>query len=294
VVVKRTVEKARLDDIFAGRHFDFVKIDTQGSELDVILGGEVVLARADYILVEVSLVEYNIGGARAEAIFAALDALGFHCTEVTDFHRLAGVQNGNLLQMDFLFERRGLARRATDTATLEGICRLADSLRQEGRREEALLLLNHLRTLEPGDAVLRQCVNLLSAMGQTLKALDALTELKAAGGNVEDLLGAIRAQMPAILECFNAHLAAGEIEQAEKYAAALAGLLPGNVAVLDSALSCNLALGRSADARKYAAGLLAIEPNHSAARALLNPANPQTVSAKSDTAKSVRRARKRA
>ena len=46
----------------------YLKIDTQGSELDVILGGPRLLSQADYILVEVSLVEYNIGGARAEAI----------------------------------------------------------------------------------------------------------------------------------------------------------------------------------------------------------------------------------
>jgi FkbM family methyltransferase len=106
VVIKRDVDKARIDDLFRGRRFDFVKIDTQGSELDVLRGGEAILRHADYILVEVSLVEYNIGGARAEAVFAQLSAMGFQCTDVTDFHRLAGIKDGNLLQMDFLFERR--------------------------------------------------------------------------------------------------------------------------------------------------------------------------------------------
>jgi len=106
VVVKREVDKVRIDDLFAGRRFDFVKIDTQGAELDVLRGGQSVLRHADYILVEISLVEYNIGGARAEAVFSQLAAMGFHCTDVTDFHRLAGVHDGNLLQMDFLFERR--------------------------------------------------------------------------------------------------------------------------------------------------------------------------------------------
>jgi FkbM family methyltransferase len=105
VIVKRPVKKARLDDVFQGRRFDFVKIDTQGSELDVLKGGQSVLRQADYILVEVSLVEYNIGGAPAEAVFAQLAAMGFRCADVTEFHRLKGVQNGNVLQMDFLFER---------------------------------------------------------------------------------------------------------------------------------------------------------------------------------------------
>jgi FkbM family methyltransferase len=106
VVIREEVPKVRLDDLFAGRRFDFVKIDTQGAELDVLDGGETVLRQADYILVEVSMVEYNLGGAKAEAVFAKLAGMGFRCTEVTDFHRLRGVQEGNLLQMDFLFERR--------------------------------------------------------------------------------------------------------------------------------------------------------------------------------------------
>ena len=100
-----TVPKVALDDLFAGRRFDLVKIDTQGSELDVLRGGRAVLAQADYILVEVSLVEFNAGGAGAEAVFAALAELGFRHAEVTEFHRLRGVQDGGLLQMDFLFER---------------------------------------------------------------------------------------------------------------------------------------------------------------------------------------------
>lgn len=105
VVTTQTVEKVRLDDVFAGRRFDFVKIDTQGSELDVLMGGQAVLRQADYILIEISLVDYNVGAAQAEAVFAQLAAMGFRAAQVTDFHRLQGVREGSLLQMDFLFER---------------------------------------------------------------------------------------------------------------------------------------------------------------------------------------------
>jgi FkbM family methyltransferase len=105
VLVRTPVPKRRLDDVLLGRRFDFVKIDTQGAELDVLLGGQEVLRQADYILIEISLVEYNQGGARAEEVFAALGALGFRSAEVAEFHRLRGVQNGGLLQLDFLFER---------------------------------------------------------------------------------------------------------------------------------------------------------------------------------------------
>lgn len=106
VTIKRVVPKARLDDLFPGRRFDFVKIDTQGSELDVLRGGEAVLRGADYILIEISLVNYNAGAAPAEAVFAQLAAMGFEPVDVTDFHRLRGVQDGGLLQIDLLFRRR--------------------------------------------------------------------------------------------------------------------------------------------------------------------------------------------
>jgi FkbM family methyltransferase len=268
VVVKRQVEKARLDDLFAGRKFDFVKIDTQGSELDVILGGPTILSQADYILVEVSLVEYNIGGARAEAVFEKLAELGFHCTEVTDFHRLASVHNGNLLQMDFLFERRYAVaqHRAAEGETAE-LRNLALSLQRDGRLDDSLLLLNCLERFEPGHVdTLKQRAAILGASGRTLEALKTLAVIKTRVVDVEYLLAEIRTQMPAALERFNAHLAAGEVEQAERYVAALAALLPGNVAILNAALSCNGALGRQEQVQKYTSALHAIDSSNTPAQ----------------------------
>ena len=274
VVVKRTVEKSRLDDLFGGRAFDFVKIDTQGSELDVLKGGGAVLRQADFILLEVSLVDYNIGGAKAEAVFAALDALGFHPVEVVDFHRLSGVNDGGLLQMDFLFERRGRAL-ALPTTDVTALSKIADGLAQAGKNGEALTLLQHIDGLAPGRAdTLRAIVRALGADGQTLQALAKLQELKAVEQNTQALVEDIRAQMPAAFERFNAYAAAGQVAEAEKYAAALAALVPGNVALLNSALSCNVALGRKDEAARYAAAVLKLEPAHVAARAALAEVPP--------------------
>ena len=119
VVMKAEVQTARLDDVFAGRRFDFVKIDTQGAELDVLAGGRAVIAQADYVLVEVSFVDFNAGGAKAEAVFAALSDMGFRCADAAEFHRLRGVEDGALLQMDFLFER--LARRPSQNYRYAGL-----------------------------------------------------------------------------------------------------------------------------------------------------------------------------
>jgi FkbM family methyltransferase len=302
VVVKQEVDKVRIDDLFKGRRFDFVKIDTQGAELDVLRGGQSVLRHADYILVEVSLVEYNIGGARAEAVFSQLDAMGFHCTEVTEFHRLAGVQNGNLLQIDFLFERRAAAlhgwRRndgadralidapmptrqvqgAIDTAKLDSLRSLARSLHLEGRAKDALVLLEHLTALNPGDAeTLRRLVKVLGAEGRTLDAIEKLVEWKSTTTDMEALLGEIQVQAPAAIQCFNDHLAASEVEKAEKYASALVALIPRNIPLLEAALSCNLALGHKGKAAKYAATLLSLDAAHATARNVLAECSDKTM-----------------
>lgn len=105
VLLRQPVKAVRLDDLFDGRRFDFVKIDVQGAELEVLAGGRRVISQADYVLLEVSLVDYNQGGAKPEQIFTAMAELGFHCADAVEFHRLKGAFDGNLLQIDFLFER---------------------------------------------------------------------------------------------------------------------------------------------------------------------------------------------
>ena len=99
------VDTARLDDVLPERTFDFIKIDVQGAELDALVGGERLFRQADYVLIEVSLVEYNIGAALPEEVIRKLESYGFHRARPVEFHRLKGVMEGALLQMDFLFER---------------------------------------------------------------------------------------------------------------------------------------------------------------------------------------------
>ncbi|WP_269716944.1 FkbM family methyltransferase [Caulobacter sp. NIBR2454] len=106
VVIRQPVPKARLDDLLAGRRFDFVKIDTQGAELDVLQGGRQVIGQADYVLVEVSLADYNPGAGRAEEIFAELAAMGFVTMEPLKLFRWQGEREGKVVQVDCLFERR--------------------------------------------------------------------------------------------------------------------------------------------------------------------------------------------
>jgi predicted Zn-dependent protease len=112
-------------------------------------------------------------------------------------------------------------------------------------------------------------VKLLGDQGQTLQAIEKLAELRSVSTDADTLLNEIKTQMLPAIERFNAHLAAGEVEDAEHYASALAALVPRNVALMDAVFACNLALGRKEKAAAYASALLALDSSHAGARALL-------------------------
>ena len=99
-----------------------------------------------------------------------------------------------------------------------------------------------------------------SGQEPTLERLKSLLVLKARGVRPEILLGAVRVAIEPATQHFNRLAAAGNIAQAVLYADALADLLPGNRAALNSALSCNKALGRQDRSAQLAAALAAIQP----------------------------------
>lgn len=67
----------KLDDVVYGI-YDLIKIDTQGSELDIIKGGLNTFSNAKVIITEVSLSNTNIGGCKKSEIMDILTELKFH------------------------------------------------------------------------------------------------------------------------------------------------------------------------------------------------------------------------
>ena len=152
---------------------------------------------------------------------------------------------------------------------------LAQSLCRDGRTDDALLLLDRLEILQPGHVeTLRQRVSILSSQGRTLEVLKALTAMKTRTADVGYLLGEIGTQMPAALELFNTNLAAGKVEVAEEYIAALAALLPGNAAILNAALACNAKLGREDHVQKYLSAAHALNAVSGGAQAMQLASSP--------------------
>ncbi len=68
----------RLDDLFEDSAvFDLVKIDTQGSEKDIIQGGINLVKKASALILEVSYIEYNEGAPTAEEVTDFVKQVGF-------------------------------------------------------------------------------------------------------------------------------------------------------------------------------------------------------------------------
>lgn len=76
MIIIEKIKTYKLDDIIDTK-FDFIKLDTQGSELDIINGGINVISKAKVIVVEISLEETNINGCLAPEIINKLNSLKF-------------------------------------------------------------------------------------------------------------------------------------------------------------------------------------------------------------------------
>jgi FkbM family methyltransferase len=75
----------KLDNLFEPEsEFDLIKIDTQGSELDIISGGIQLCNKAKGILLEVSLTQYNENSPLYDEVINFMDNIGFKKVEILD------------------------------------------------------------------------------------------------------------------------------------------------------------------------------------------------------------------
>jgi len=89
----------KLDDLFTeDSKFDLIKLDTQGSELDIISGGMNLISKAKGLLLEVSLTQYNEGAPLYNEVISYMDNIGFKVVEILD-----ETHNHGAHQQDILF-----------------------------------------------------------------------------------------------------------------------------------------------------------------------------------------------
>lgn len=92
----------RLDEVVPiEAKMNFLKMDVQGAELNILDGAERILPAIDYIFLEVSFAQYNEGAPLFGEVFDYIRSKGYHITDMCE----PGWQNDKLLQCNFLFER---------------------------------------------------------------------------------------------------------------------------------------------------------------------------------------------
>ena len=105
LVQKSKVTLQRLDDMFIDdTTFDIIKLDTQGSELDILKGGEVLCKKASVIILEVAFVEYNKGAPTCDDIINFMKDFGFKEKMSIGEH----YEGDKIIQKDLVFVNKNL------------------------------------------------------------------------------------------------------------------------------------------------------------------------------------------
>lgn len=78
---------------------DFMKIDTQGSELDILKGATNTMKNAQVILMEISLHQYNKDSPLLHTVIVEMLNYGYIMFDIVDLH----YNNAVLIQIDALF-----------------------------------------------------------------------------------------------------------------------------------------------------------------------------------------------
>lgn len=104
---KRTTET--LDDIFNNNEiFDLIKIDTQGSEIDILRGGKNLIKKAKGIVLEVSFTQYNAGAPLYSRVVEFMNDNNFIEREILDEACDYSPSIGPFLQRDILFINKNI------------------------------------------------------------------------------------------------------------------------------------------------------------------------------------------
>ena len=104
---EKVMHTLSLDDFVQNNGFqwpDFLKIDTQGSELEILKGSEAGLSKISVILVELPITSLNIGAATLSEVVLYLEDHNFVPIHLSEIHNVIDI----LIQIDIAFLRRDI------------------------------------------------------------------------------------------------------------------------------------------------------------------------------------------
>jgi FkbM family methyltransferase len=100
------IRSKTLDSIFENSvTFDFIKLDTQGSEIDIIRGGINLVKRAKYLMLEVAILEYNENAPFIDEVFSYLESINYLPILKVDEHKYS---DGIIFQEDWIFKNNDI------------------------------------------------------------------------------------------------------------------------------------------------------------------------------------------
>jgi FkbM family methyltransferase len=85
-----------------------LKIDTQGSELDIIGGSSDFISQVKYVLLECPLIEYNLGAPNILSYLSTMQDYGFVPIDITEVHYM----NHMAVQIDIAFSNANIPQLA--------------------------------------------------------------------------------------------------------------------------------------------------------------------------------------
>ena len=90
---------------FEGEKIDLIKIDVQGSEYDIILGGQKTLERTEYVIMELSLIEYNENAPGKKMVIEKMAELDFYIADFLEYTYTKTNDSCMIIQIDVLFKK---------------------------------------------------------------------------------------------------------------------------------------------------------------------------------------------
>lgn len=100
-VIEVMVKSKTLDGLFPNTKFDLIKLDTQGSEIDILKGGIELLKFSKYVLMECAIIEYNKNSPKIDDVISFMADIGFVNSKSIYNHSIKNM----VIQQDILFTR---------------------------------------------------------------------------------------------------------------------------------------------------------------------------------------------
>jgi len=107
-LIEEEVQQYTIDTTFKEAYFDLIKLDAQGSEIDILKGGERIAKQAKGILMEVSIEKYNEGSPLYNEIVQFMNNYGFTEKETLAEYKAVTEYNLRVHQKDILFINKNL------------------------------------------------------------------------------------------------------------------------------------------------------------------------------------------